>query len=254
MYFSKKLNEFTNIKHCFFSRKGGVSKDSYNSLNCGLGSNDEIDNVLNNLSIVSEKIGVNKNNLFTMNQTHSNRVEIINDLNQNNKRINADALITNIKNIAISVLTADCVPILIYEKINHIVACVHAGWKGAATGIIENTFNQIVSMSNNRKIYVAIGPCIGFKNYEVGKEFYDQFIHENKKNELFFSPNKNNKFFFDIRKYVTFKISKFDVEHIENIDLDTYEEKENFFSFRRSRKVGEKDYGRCISAISLMNT
>ena len=254
MYFSKKLNEFTNVKHCFFSRKGGVSKDIYNSLNCGLGSNDERENVLNNLSIISEKIGVNKNNLFTMNQTHSNKIEIINDLNQNNKRINADALITNIQNIAISVLTADCVPILIYEKINNIVACVHAGWKGASTGIIENTFNQIVEMSNRRKIYVAIGPCIGFKNYEVGKEFDDKFIRENKKNELFFFLNKKNKFFFDLRKYVAFKISKFNVDYIENIDLDTYNEKENFFCFRRSRKIGEKDYGRCISAISLINT
>ena len=254
MYFSKKLNEFTNVRHCFFSRKGGVSKDVYNSLNCGLGSRDKKENVLNNLSIVSKKIGVNKNNLFTMNQTHSNKIEIIDNLNQNNKQINADALITNVKNIAISVLTADCVPILIYEKKNHIVACVHAGWKGAATGIIENTLNQIVEMSSDRKIYVAIGPCIGFKNYEVGKEFYDEFIRENKKNELFFFPNKNDKFFFDLRKYVIFKISKFNVDHIENIDLDTYNEKENFFSFRRSRKMGEKDYGRCISAISLINT
>ena len=254
MYFSKKLNEFTNVRHCFFSRKGGVSKDVYNSLNCGLGSRDEKENVLNNLSIVSKKMGVNKNNLFTMNQTHSNKIEIIDNLNQNNKRINADALITNVKNIAISVLTADCVPILIYEKKNHIVACVHAGWKGAATGIIENTLNQIVEMSSDGKIYVAIGPCIGFKNYEVGKEFYDEFIRENKKNELFFFPTKNDKFFFDLRKYVAFKISKFNVDYIENIDLDTYNEKENFFSFRRSRKVGEKDYGRCISAISLMNT
>ena len=254
MYFSKKLNEFTNVRHCFFSRKGGVSKDVYNSLNCGLGSRDEKENVLNNLSIVSKKMGVNKNNLFTMNQTHSNKIEIIDNLNQNNKRINADALITNVKNIAISVLTADCVPILIYEKKNHIVACVHAGWKGAATGIIENTLNQIVEMSSDGKIYVAIGPCIGFKNYEVGKEFYDEFIRENKKNELFFFPTKNDKFFFDLRKYVAFKISKFNVDHIENIDLDTYSENEKFFSFRRSRKMGEKDYGRCISAISLINT
>ena len=253
MYFSKKLNEFTNIKHCFFSRKGGVSKDSYNSLNCGLGSNDEIDNVLNNLSIVSEKIGVNKNNLFTMNQTHSNNVVIINESNQDTKKVHADALITSIKNIAISVLTADCVPILIYEKINHIVACVHAGWKGAINGIVENTFNQMLQINKNSNFYVAIGPCIGFKNYEVGREFYNKFISENKTNEKFFTPNDKDKFFFDLRKYVNSKITKFDVKYVENIDLDTYFEEENFFSFRRSRKLGEKDYGRCISTIGLID-
>ena len=254
MYFSKKFSEFNNVKHCFFSKNGGVSKNVYSSLNCGLSSNDEKNNVLDNLAIVSKKIGVSKNNLLLMNQTHSNNVVMITKDNKNIQRINSDALITKIKDITISVLTADCVPILIYEEINQIVACIHAGWRGALNGIIKNTLSEIVNISKKNKIYVAIGPCIGFKNYEVGKEFYDQFIHENKKNELFFSPNKNNKFFFDIRKYVTFKISKFDVEHIENMDLDTYEEKENFFSFRRSRKVGEKDYGRCISAISLMNT
>ena len=117
MYFSKKLNEFTSIKHCFFSKNGGVSKDIYSSLNCGLGSNDKKENILNNLSIVSKKIGVDNNNLFSMNQTHSNKVIVINKNNYDTKRINADALITDIKNIGISVLTADCVPILIYEKI-----------------------------------------------------------------------------------------------------------------------------------------
>ena len=99
MYFSKKLNEFNNIKHCFFSKKGGVSKGIYNSLNCGLGSNDEESNVLNNLAIVSRKVGVTKNNLFLMNQTHSNKVITINESNKNFKRINADALITKIENI-----------------------------------------------------------------------------------------------------------------------------------------------------------
>ena len=253
MYFSKELNKFSNIKHCFFSKNGGVSKNFYSSLNCGLGSKDKKENVLSNLSIVSKKIGVDENNLYTMKQTHSNKVEIINKSNQDIKRVNADALITNIKNISISVLTADCVPILVYEKINHIVACIHAGWKGAVNGIVENTFNQVMNMNKNNNFYVVVGPCIGLKNYEVGKEFYDELVRENKANEKFFSPNENNKFFFDLRKYVNFKITKFDVKYVENIDLDTYAEKDNFFSFRRSRKLKEKDYGRCISTIGLID-
>tara|TARA_B110000259_G_C13924986_1_gene366415 strand:+ start:180 stop:944 length:765 start_codon:yes stop_codon:yes gene_type:complete len=254
MYFAKKFSKFKNIKHCFFSKNGGVSKGAYSSLNCGLGSNDQENNVLNNLAIVSEKIGVSKNNLFLMNQTHSNNVVRINENNKNIQRINADALITKIKNIAISVLTADCVPILIYEEVNNVVACIHAGWRGAVNGIIRNTFNEIVNMGEKNKIYVAVGPCIGFKNYEVGKDFYDEFIKKNKKNEIFFHHSKKGKFLFDLRKYVNFKIKEFDVEHVENIDFDTYAEKENLFSFRRSRQLGEKDYGRCISTISLVLT
>ena len=211
-------------------------------------------NALNNLSDVSKKIGVDKNDLFTMNQTHSNKVVIINKNNQDIKRVNADALITNVKNIAISVLTADCVPILIYEKTNHTVACVHAGWKGAINGIIENTFNQIIDMNKDNIFYVSIGPCISLKNYEVSNEFYDQFIRKDIINEKFFFPAQNNKFFFNLRKYVNFKITKFDIKYVENIDLDTYDENKKFFSFRRSRKLGEKDYGRCISTIGLIDS
>jgi polyphenol oxidase len=253
MYFSKELNKFNAIKHCFFSKNGGVSKDVYKSLNCGLGSNDKKENILNNLSIVSKKIGIDKNKLYTMKQTHSNKVSIIDKNNQDIKRVNSDALITDIKNIVISVLTADCVPILIYDKINSVVACVHAGWKGAKNGIIENTFNQMNRMNKSNSFYVAIGPCIGFRNYEVSVEFYDEFIHENNKNKKFFTPNKNKKFYFDLRKYVNFKITRFDVKFTENIDLDTYAEKRNFFSFRRSTKLKEKDYGRCISTIGLID-
>ena len=253
MYFSKKLNKFNNIKHCFFSKNGGISEGIYSSLNCGLGSGDKKENILNNLAIVSKKIGIKNENLFLMNQTHSNKVVVIDEKNKNIQRINSDALITKLKNIAISVLTADCVPILVYEEVNQIIACIHAGWKGAISGIIENTLNEIVTMSKNNRIYVAIGPCIGAKNYEVGKEFYDEFVKENKDNETFFSPGKENKFLFNLREYVNFKIKKFDIKHIENIDFDTFSEKKNFFSFRRSKQIGEKDYGRCISVISLIS-
>ena len=251
MYYSKKLSNFTNINHCFFSKKGGVSKGIYDSLNCGFGSSDSKINVKDNLSLVSEKMGINKNNLFLMNQTHSSKVVVIDESNINIQRVDADALITKIKNIAISVLTADCVPVLIYEKKNNIVACVHAGWKGAISGIIENTLNQIIKMNKNNNIYVAIGPCIGLKNYEIDKKFYNKFIRKDRMNEIFFSSTKNDKFLFDLRKYINFKISKFDVNNVENIELDTYEENEKFFSFRRSRKLGEKDYGRCISTIGI---
>ena len=240
-------------RHCFFSKHGGVSEGIYSSLNCGLGSNDNKNNVLNNLAIVSKKIGVSKNNLFIMNQTHSNKVVTINENNKNIQRIGSDALITRNKNIAISVLTADCVPVLIYEEVNHVIACIHAGWKGSINGIIKNTLKEIVNIGKNHKIHVAVGPCIGVKNYEVGKEFYNEFVKENKKNEIFFFHTQKDKFLFNLRSYVNFKIKEFNIEHLENIDFDTYAEKENFFSFRRSGYLGEKDYGRCISTISLID-
>ena len=70
-------------------------------------------------------------------------------------------------------------------------------------------------------------------------------------NKLFFSNKNGNTFLFDLRKYVNQKINKFDINKVENIDLDTYADKDNFFSYRRSVHSNEKDYGRCISSISL---
>ena len=253
MFFSKKLNTFKNINHCFFSKNGGVSKGTYNSLNCGLGSDDKKADVLKNLDIVSKRIGFSAKNLLTMNQTHSNKVVVINSANRHIQRVNADALVTSQKNIAISVLTADCVPVLIYDEVNKIIGSVHAGWKGAAGGIIENTLNEFFKINKNGKINVAIGPCIGVGNYEVGREFYSKFIQLSKKNNNFFIETKNNKFFFNLRKYINSKFEKLEVNHIENIDSDTYSENKNFFSFRRSKQMGENDYGRCISVISLIN-
>jgi len=253
MFYSKKLNTFNNITHCFFSKNGGVSDEIYNSLNCGLGSDDKKVNILKNLDIVSKKIGFNSENLHTMNQTHSNKVVVINDSNKHIQRINADALVTNQKNIAISVLTADCVPILIYDEVNQIIGSIHAGWKGALNGIIENTLDQIIKISKNAKINVAIGPCIGVNNYEVGQEFYAKFVRDTQKNEHFFLPSKKNKFLFDLRKYINSKFEKPEIKHIDNIDFDTFSANENFFSFRRSKKAGEEDYGRCISVISLID-
>ena len=117
MIVSRNLEKFKNIKHGFFNKKGGVSSGIYKSLNCGIGSNDKKKNVLKNLSIVSKKIGCSERKLILLNQTHSSKFYFI-DKNYkfNNKKIKADALITNIKNIAISILTADCAPILFYEN------------------------------------------------------------------------------------------------------------------------------------------
>ena len=253
MFFSKKLKSFNNINHCFFTKNGGVSQGLYSSLNCGLGSDDKKENILKNLDIVAENIGMNTENLFTMNQTHSNKVVVVNNTNKHIKRVSADALVTNQKNIVLSVLTADCVPLLIYDEVNQIIGSVHAGWKGALGGIIENTFNEILKINKNGKINVAVGPCIGVNNYEVGQDFYERFIQESIKNKNFFLLSKKDKLLFDLRKYVNSKFEELKVNHVENIDFDTFSENKNFFSFRRSKLAGEKDYGRCISVISLIN-
>ena len=251
MFFSKKLNNFKNIKHCFFSKNGGVSRGIYASLNCGIGSNDNAENVVKNLDIIAHEFSFSHDKLKLMNQSHSNEAIIVDDKNKHLKKFESDALITRLKNIPISVLTADCVPILIFEELSQTIACIHAGWRGALNGVIDNTINKIVSTSNENKIYAAVGPCIGKKSYEVEIEFYKKFMRGNSNNKIFFKRSGQSKFLFDLRFYVNHRLKKLNIHNLDNIEMDTYEDKKNFFSFRRSVHLGEKDYGRCISTICL---
>ena len=126
---SRKLAKIKDIKHSFFTRKNGFSKNLYKSLNCGLGSNDRILTVKKNLRLVSNKIGCHPKNLITMKQIHGTKVIFLKKNFKIKKKIICDALLTNKKKLAIAVLTADCVPILIYEPKNKVIGVIHAGWK-----------------------------------------------------------------------------------------------------------------------------
>jgi YfiH family protein len=251
MFYSKKLKKFKKIKHCFFSRNGGFSKGIYRSLNCGKGSKDNKSTVIKNLALISKKIKINPKNLILMHQTHSKNVIIINKKNKKLKIFNSDAIITNLRGLALGVVTADCVPIILYDFKNQTIGCIHAGWKGASKGIIENTITKFRKFSKVSKIFASIGPCIGRKSYQVNKDFYDNFIHKSKKNTIYFSQKNANKKLFNLRKYVADKLIKLDVK-VDHVNYDTYKEKNYFFSYRRSQKLVENDYGRCISVISLI--
>ena len=250
MFYSKKLNKFKRIKHCFFSRKGGFSKGLYKGLNCGRGSKDKKENILKNLNYVAKKMIIKKNKLILMNQTHSAKVI---EVTKNNykKKINSDAMITKVKGLAIAVVTADCVPIIIYDLKNEIIGCIHAGWKGTFSGIIKNTVNKIKKINNNNMIFASIGPCIGRRSYEVDVNFYQKFLKKTKQNKKYFSDKSKNKKLFNLRKFVADKLIDLQVK-IDHVNHDTFKEKMNFFSYRRSFKLKQNDYGRCISVVRLI--
>ena len=230
MFFSEKLSKFKNLKHCFFSRKNGFSKGIYESLNCGMGSNDKKENVIKNLEFVSNKIGCKKEFLITLNQTHSNNVVYFEKESDVKNKMNADAIVCKIKNLAIGILTADCAPILFYDTQKKIIGCAHSGWKGALNGIIQNTVKKFNELgSNNNNLVAVIGPCIKKENYQVGQEFYNNFIIHDKKNKIFFKKTNNQKFTFDLRGFVNNQISESNVKNIENIEIDTFSQKEFFF-------------------------
>ena len=250
MFYSKKLKKFKGIKHCFFSRKGGFSKGLYRGLNCGRGSKDNKINILKNLAYVSQKIFVNKDKLVLMNQSHSNKVI---EIKKNNykKKINSDAMITKVRGLALGVVSADCVPVIIYDLKNEIVGCIHVGWKGAFSGIIKNTINKTKKINSGNKIFASVGPCIGKKSYEVDITFYKRFLNKSKKNKKYFSNKNKTKKLFNLRKFVADKLTELKVK-VDHVNRDTFREKSNFFSYRRSCKLMQNDYGRCISVVRLI--
>ena len=195
-------------------------------------------------------MGISRAKLILMHQTHSNKVTEIKDYNYK-KKIVADAMITKMRGIAISVVTADCVPIIIYDAKNKIIGCIHAGWKGAFSGIIKNTIKKIKKINPSNILYASIGPCIGGKNYEVDNKFYKKFVSKSRKNKIYFRHKNKTKKFFDLRKFVTDKLLKLNIL-VDQVDRDTFAEKSNFYSYRRSYKLKQKDYGRCISSIRLL--
>ena len=249
MFYSNNLKKLKKIKHCFFSKRNGFSKGIYKSLNCGRGSNDRKIDIDKNLSFVAKKMGVKKNKLILMHQTHSNKVV---EVKKNNykKKIIADAMVTKMKGISLGVLTADCVPIILYDVNNKIIGCIHAGWKGAYLEIIRNTIDKIKKMNSNNRIYACVGPCIDQKNYEVGSTFFKKFIKKSKKNRKYFSQQNKRKKLFNLRKFVTDKLLKYEIK-VDQVKKDTFAQKSNFFSYRRSRKLEQKDYGRCISSVCM---
>ena len=250
MFYSKKLTKEIAIKHCFFNRSGGKSKGIYKSLNCGRGSFDKKKYIKQNIVIASKKISKSYKKLFLLNQIHSNKFFFIKSC-KFKKKLTGDALITDQKKIVLVVLTADCVPVLIFDKKLKIISAIHAGWKGAYKGIIQKVLSYFKKQgSESKNLIAAIGPCISQKNYEVQNDFKSKFLKQSKRNKIFFKKVKN-KTYFSLNKYVKFQLESLGVKKIDIIYQDTYNQKNNFFSARRSLHKKLNDYGRNISLIMI---
>tara|TARA_B100001029_G_scaffold163836_1_gene154259 strand:- start:1289 stop:2041 length:753 start_codon:yes stop_codon:yes gene_type:complete len=249
MFYSKKLSRFKNIKHAFFNKKGGHSKGIYKSLNCGMGSKDNKNLVIKNLKIVSNKIGVKKKNLILLNQIHSKKIYFLKKIPK--KKLIGDGLITKQKKVGIGILTADCAPVLFYDKKKTIIGAAHVGWKGAYKKILPDMVKLLKKYGSKLKdICVVIGPCISKINYEVKKDFRLKFLSKSKENIKYFRV-KGKKTFFDLKQYIYDQIKQSGISNIDIIKKDTFNKNNNFFSARRSLKNKYNDYGRNISIIMI---
>ncbi len=247
------LSKLTRIRHGYFSRSGGVSQGVYASLNGGVGSNDAPDKVAENRARMAAALGVPPDRLLTAHQIHSPDVAVVDKPWTRETRPRADAIVTRTPRLAIGVSTADCGPLLLADAKARVIGAAHAGWRGALTGVIEATVAAMEALGAERsRIAAALGPTIRQPNYEVGPEFVERFLAADANNARFFAPSdRAGHALFDLTGYIADRVQRAGIVDFEDLGLCTYAEPERFFSYRRTTKLGEPDYGRHINAIAL---
>lgn len=248
------LSSISGITHGFFTREGGISQGIYRSLNVGLGSNDNRENVIENRKRICLSLGVAPDKLACPYQVHSANVATVTEIWPDGMTPRVDALVTNQPSIALGVSTADCGPILFVDPKAQVVGAAHAGWRGALEGIIESTVLAMEHLGASRFSTVAVlGPTISQNAYEVGAEFVERFLSSSDSNKSFFKSSKKPEHsMFDLASYIKMRLTDANVATVSNLSICTYENEEQFFSYRRTTHRGESDYGRQISAIALM--
>ena len=240
------------IRHGFFTRHGGVSEGIYRGLNVGLGSHDVRQSVMENRRRVAQWFGLPVEKLATVHQMHSPDVNVI-DASYNGERLEADAMVTATPGIIIGVLSADCGPILFADAEAGVVGAAHAGWKGAVTGVLENTIEAMIGLGAQReRIVASLGPSISRLSYEVGPERVESLKDTNPAYANYLSPSPNEGHaFFDLKQLTIDRLAGAGVT-AENLDICTYPDDDRFFSYRRTTHLREPDYGRQISAIAIL--
>lgn len=249
-YSFKSLDKFTQCQHAV-SKK---SLDAFYSLSLALHTGENAQSIVKNRNKIISSLGWKKNLDFVIaNQTHSDHIVILEEKHSygwdslESAIADCDALITQQKGLVLSVLTADCVPILLFDKDKEVIAAVHAGWKGSKANIVSQTVQKMreVFGSNPQDIFAGIAPAIGACCYEVGEEVAKHF-------EAYQSAckPKGDKTMLDlplINKEQLIKVGLLE-ENIEMSGLCTACEVDTFFSYRKEQGCT----GRFMSMIVLV--
>jgi polyphenol oxidase len=245
------LEKAAGVSHAFCGRQGGVSKGVFSSLNCGPGSGDDPAAVAENRKRALALVGAKHVN--TLYQIHSAEAVIVTEPWTRETAPKADGMATNVRGLALGILTADCAPVLFADAKAGVIGAAHAGWKGAFSGVIEATMDKMLALGARAEDTIAfIGPTISQSSYEVGSEFFDRFVGLDPKDAQFFeASHRPAKWEFDLVGYVLKRIAATGIEVRGDVGYCTYGREAEFFSFRRATHRGEADYGRNLSLIAL---
>lgn len=240
----------TPLRHGFFTRRGGASSGIFAGLNCGTGSSDQSEIVAINRNRVAAAMTVPPTHLQGVHQVHS--ADVVNVSAPQTQKHRADGIVTDQKGLALSVLTADCQPVLFADHAAGVIGAAHAGWRGALDGILEATIDAMVTIGAARdQIHAVIGPSISQRAYEVGPEFLETFLATDDGYARFFAQGNGDRMLFDLPGFGLHRLREAGISSAEWTRHCTYSDPERFYSYRRATHHKEADYGRLIAVICL---
>ncbi|WP_373020254.1 peptidoglycan editing factor PgeF [Thiomicrorhabdus sp.] len=227
------------IKAMCTTREGGVSQPPFDSFNLATHVNDDPLSVLQNRELLRQS-AVLPSAPFWLDQRHTQDMVCLNDVDSESwQPIVADAAWTNQKQQVAVVMTADCLPILVTNKQGSLVAAIHAGWKGAAEGIVTKSIVALPDRPEN--LLVWIGPAIRQSHFEVGEDVFEAFLSLKAENASFFQPlsvQSELKYLADLPGLVKSELQDLGVRNIYDSGLCSYENEAQFYSYRRDGQTG----------------
>jgi len=246
---SSALAALADVRHGFFGRQGGNSSGAYASLNMSESTGDNADIVATNRARAVAALGFGLPVLALARQVHSATVITVAGPPDWRTPPEADALVTNVPGIVLGILTADCAPILLADPEAGVVGAAHAGWKGAAGGIVAATIDAMVKLgARPAAIVAAIGPAISSANYEVGPAFAADLIAGHREAARHVTRPEGGRVHFDLPGFVLGELQRAGVASVGNLGICTYADPARYFSHRRATHEGTAT-GRQIALI-----
>ncbi len=227
---------FTNIaiQSLQTTRMGGRSTKPFDSLNLGVFGPDKTNGLINLESLYHSQNLPHKP--VFLQQIHGNKVVEYTDSPKTQGEIQADACFTKHKQVICTVLTADCLPVLLADKKATVVAAVHCGWKGLYSEILKNTINNMAI--DPQELQCWLGPCISYKPYRVDVEFRQKFVNKDKQYAHSFYQNKKGGWHADLKKIAVYQLESLGVKEIAQSPYCTHDNKNLFYSYRRDGETG----------------
>jgi YfiH family protein len=219
---------FPKLKMGYTNKTHGFSKEKYAKFNLSTNVGERYFQVERNRNLFKKCLNTD---IKWINQQHTNIVKKFDEYDGQE----CDAIFTDKPNQACVVLTADCLPIILFDKQVTKVAAIHAGWKGLYHGILEETLKEFIGLD----IVAWFGPCISKDYYEVGKEVYDKFSQQNIELREAFHSKGQDRYLFDIKQIARQILNNNHCFDIVDSNLCTYSDK-RFYSYRKEGVTGRQ--------------